>query len=302
MASATRNLLIVMVLVAFPVYFIFIASEGLLLQVAGAVVLLLLISLLLFTGRQPLLVDSPNDPESSVDLLGSVELPPPVLSEEGASERREGKIKRSRGRQAETLEPLPTLPDPMPMADMAVSIEQEETQPGDNASGLAKVYIATSDPESQMEAQVDSYLARKRIRKNEIRANLIRDRRIESARRSALEASKWTELEDGEDISSLLRDPEHGLTVLTEPEDPDPRIPQGISYVRVDDKRVVRVRLSLDVQTSEVADPELTEEPAYELPVPSPASSIPPPLESGMPPPPPPLGNPDLPPPVRPDE
>ncbi len=73
-----------------------------------------------------------------------------------------------------------------------------------------------------------------------------------------------------------------------------PTIPQGISYVRIDDERVLKVRVSLDVPGS--SDP--VEEPEPELPVD--VSSMPLPPAPGMAIPPPPL--PDLPPPVRPDE
>ena len=307
MAPTSRPLLIALIIAAIPIYYVFIASEGLLVQIAGAVVLLLLVSLLLFTSRQsvplPDAVSAGKAPQ--VDMVGAIELPPPVLAEEGAGQRREGKLRRSRGRQETEPVQAPHPPPPIPMPTPAAAIELEDSGPqiGDSVSGLAKVYIATSDPESQMESEVENYLAHRRVKRGEIRDRIHRERRIELARRVASEVSKWTEVEDGEDISRLLENPNHGLTVLTEPEEPDPSIPQGISYVRIDATRVVKVRVSLDVPHRPGGTPE-PELPEPALPMPPPDSPMPPspPAPDMPPPPPPPSGLPNLPPPVRPGE
>ena len=109
----------------------------------------------------------------------------------------------------------------------------------------------------------------------------------------AEEAGKGTEVEDGEDLSTLTSIPGHGLAVMYEPEEPDVSIPQGIAYVRIDDERVLKIRVSLDAprgiqaDTDEIQDQEL----GGEFPLPP---------SQGMPIPPPPL--PDLPPPVGADE
>jgi len=292
MASTPRPLLILLIIAAIPIYYVFIASEGLLVQIAGAVVILLLVSLLLFTGGQPVpMPDAPGTGKApQVETVGAIELPPPVLAEEGAAQRREGKIRRSRGRQATEPMQAPPLPPsiPMPTTAATAELEGDSLQLGDSVTGLAKVYIATSDPESQMESEVDAYLMQKRSKMGVVRDRIHRERRIELAKRVSSEVSKWTAIEDGEDISALLKNPDHGLTVLTEPEDPDPTIPQGVSYVRIDDNRVVKVRVSLDVQGRS----GLTPEPKLpETPLPMPSTESPP-----LPPPP------SLPPPVRPGE
>ncbi len=306
MPPTSRPLLIAWIIAAIPIYYVFIASEGLLVQIAGAVVLLLLVSLLLFTSRQsvplPDAVSAEKAPQ--IDMVGAIELPPPVLAEEGAGQRRGGNLRRSRGRQeTEPVQaPLP-LPIPMPTPAAAIELEDSGPQMGDSVSGLAKVYIATSDPESQMESEVENYLAHRRVKRGEIRDRIHRERRIELARRVASEVSKWTEVEDGEDISGLLENPNHGLIVLTEPEEPDPSIPQGISYVRIDSTRVVKVRVSLDVPRRPGGTPE-PELPEPALPMPPPDTPMPPssPAPQMPPPPPPPSGLPNHPPPVPPGE
>jgi hypothetical protein len=306
MAPTPRLFLIASIIVAIPIYYVFIASEGLLVQIAGVVVILFLVSLLLFTGRQNVMVDTPSVRKApQIDMVGVIELPPPVLAEEGVGQRREGKLRRSRGRQATEPVSPSSLPPPIPIPIQAAAIELEDSglQMGDSEAGLAKVYIATSDPESQMETEVENYLAHRRVKKDEIRDRIYRERRIKLARRVASEVSKWTEVEDGEDISGLLENPNHGLTVLTEPEEPDPSIPQGISYVRIDANRIVKVRVSLDVprRPGGTPEPELPEPTLSMLP---PDPLMPPsPSASDMPPPPSPLpGPPNLPPPARPGE
>ena len=156
------------------------------------------------------------------------------------------------------------------------------------------VHIAKEDPELQAEAEVDRYLVQQRQRREIFRERLHKERRLEKSKRMAEEASKWSEVEDGEDLSTLTSIPGHGLAVMYEPEEPDPSIPQGISYVRIDDERVLKIRVSLDAPRGMQADNDEFQDNELEddLPVP--------PSPQGMPMPPLPL--PDLPPPVGADD
>ena len=114
------------------------------------------------------------------------------------------------------------------------------------------------------------------------------------SKRVAVEVRKWTQVEDGEDLSTLTSIPGHGLAVFYEPEEPDSSIPQGVSYVRIDDERVLKVRVSLDVPRSEsnISQEEMSESQDI-APLPAPPTP-------GMPMPPPPL--PDIPPPIGPED
>ena len=300
MGSAIRKLLILLLFVSVPLYFVFFASEGLLIQIAGAIFILLLMSLLLFTGRRALPISPSLEPtfEADTEFFSDVELPPPVLSDLSPGETRDLKIKRSRGRTTETPDEPPALLDP-PIPLPASAAELETPHPDGIPEGVAEAYVAASDPEMQQEAEVDLYLAKKKAIRVGIREQITRERRMEVSKRIAIEASRWTESEDGEDISTLLKLPGHGLAVLAEPEHPDPEIPQGISYVRIDDERVIKVRVSLDVKSSgqgvdqppEMGDNGIPDGLESSMPLPPPP---------GMPPPPPPV--PDPPAPVNTDE
>ena len=287
-----------MTIASVPLYLVLIVPEGLLMQVAGGVLILLLVSLLLFTGRRPIPVVQ-NKPPEEIDLgtdFGDIELPPAVFSEKSTSELREEKISRSRGRKNTTDSAPPPPSDPMPPLPSPASMDEPPllVVPGDEVEGLAKVHVARTDPDLQAEAEVDHYLAQQRARRSVFRERLYHERRIQKSKRIAEEASKWSDSEDGEDLPTLTSIPGHGLAVMYEPEDPDPTIPQGITYVRIDDDRVLKVRVSLDVPRSSDPSQEQEQEASID------DSTMPPPPAPGMAMPPPPL--PDLPPPVRPEE
>lgn len=298
MVTATRLLLIVMSIVSIPIYLVFIVPEGLIMQTAGAVLILLMVSTILFTGRRPIPLAKKSSPvfiDQESD-FGDIELPPPVLSEESISEVRDSKIRRSRGRKKLSDPPEPVIPETLPISSPGISLDAPQIPIvlDEDVEGMASVHIARSDPELQAEAEVDQYLTQQRGRREVFRARLHHERRLEMSKRVANEVRKWTQIEEGEDLSTLTSIPGHGLAVFYEPEEPDPSIPQGISYVRIDDERVLKIRVSLDVPRSA---PTSSEEEMIEAPA---VDSIPPLPTSGMPMPPLPL--PDLPPPIGPED
>ena len=281
-----------------PIYLVFIVPEGLIMQAAGAVLILLMVSMILFTGRRPLPSTKKKEPVfiESESEFGDIELPPPVHSEESLEEIRSSKIRRSRGRKNVHDILVPDVPEPplapassTPLESSVITAESDV-----DVEGTARVHIAGSDPELQAEAEVDFYLAQQRERREVFRARLHRERRMEMSKRVSDEARKWAQVEDGEDLSTLTSIPGHGLAVFYEPEEPDTSIPQGVSYVRIDDERVLKVRVSLDVPRLEYNNPH------EEMSESQDDASTPLPLTPGMPIPPPPL--PDIPSPIGPED
>ena len=292
MVTATRLLLFVMTAVSIPIYLVFIVPEGLLMQAAGAVLILLLVSMILFTGRSPApsVVKESQVVIEADSTFGDIELPAPVLSEEKTGEIRESKIRRSRGR--EKAPEITDLPMPQSMPEQSPSISMDAPDSPDfqveEAEGTARVHIAKADPELQAEAEVDRYLEQQRQRREIFRERLHKERRMEMSKRMAKEAGKWTEIEDGEDLSTLTSIPGHGLAVMYEPEEPDASIPQGISYFRIDEERILKIRVSLDAprgmqaDTDETQDNELDDDfhaPPQGMPMPPlPLPDLPPPI------------------------
>ncbi|MFL2498680.1 MAG: hypothetical protein ACJ0HF_02585 [Candidatus Thalassarchaeum sp.] len=270
---------------------------------AGGIVLLALFSILMFSGRSP--VPRPPkitvEPEIKKEPKVEIDLPEPVLDVEGASERKGRKIKRSRGKAPQPELPLPN-PPPMPVAP-PVATEGEMLPPAplpvmpDDGSSVAARYVAESNPQGDFEAEVEEFVGQRRAKRAEIRSRIDRKRRMKMAERRAAKAKMWSAVEDGEDLAELLKQPEHGMAVLDEPESPDPTRPQGVSYVRIDEERILRLRIPLEVT------PKESSQSTKEEVVPVSTDGMPPlPPPPGMPPMSPPPGMPPIPPPVNPDE
>ena len=284
-----------------PLFLILQGEASMITRVAGGMILLALVSILMFSGRSPV----PKPPKTKTVVVeepkAEFDLPEPVLELEGASERREDKIKRSRGKVAQPVSevPPPPLPVPPPVAaaeDEGVPALPVPPVPGDGTV-VASRYVAESDPQSGEEAEVEAFVSDRRVKRAEIRSKLVRKRRMDLAERRASKARAWSAVEDGEDLAALLKGPDHGLTVLEEPEEADSSKPQGVSYIRIDDERVLKVRMPLEMPVKGPPAPAPPEMP--EMPLPPPEDMPSPP---GLPPMPPPPGLPPMPPPVTSDD
>ena len=304
MVSLTRLVLWIAVILGSLLFLILQGDAGLVTRVAGGVVLLALVSLLMFSGRSPvprpakvsstkIVVESEVKKEPKVEM----DLPEPVLEVESASQRREGKIKRSRGKSPEPEMPLPAPPVAMPPPVVTDDGDVSAPMPViTEDSNVAARYVAESNPQGDFEAEVEEFVGQRRAKRAEIRSRIERKRRMKMAERRAAKARMWSAVEDGEDLAELLKQPDHGMTVLDEPESPDSTKPQGVSYVRIDEERVLRLRIPLEVNPRQVTRSTTEEVVAMDDEV----TPMPPP--PGMPPMPPPPGMPPMPPPVNSDE
>ncbi|MFL2493729.1 MAG: hypothetical protein ACJ0HH_03125 [Candidatus Thalassarchaeum sp.] len=306
MVSLTRLALWIAVLLGIPLFLVLQGDAGLITRVAGGILLLALVSILLFSGRSP--VPKPPkivvEPEMKKESKFEIDLPEPVLEPEGASDRRGDKIKRSRGRSTGPEMASPTPPQ-MPMPAPVVA-EGEVVPPApmpimpEDGSSVAERYVAEANPQGNFEAEVEEFVGQRRAKRAEIRSRIERKRRMKMAERRAAKARMWSAVEDGEDLAELLKQPDHGMTVLDEPESPDPTRPQGVSYVRIDEERILRLRIPLEVTPRESSRSVKEEEVPAPIDVPDGMPSMPPP--PGMPPMPPPTGTLPIPPPVNPDK
>ncbi len=300
MVSLTRLILWIAVILGSLLFLILSGDMSLMTQIAGGIVLLALVSLLMFSGRSPI-PQPPKvvvEPEVKKEQKPDIDLPAPVLEVETATQRKEEKIKRSRGKSTQPEMPLPT-PPPMPMpAPVAAEGDLPPPAPmpviAEDDGNLAARYVAESNPQSDFEAEVEEFVGQRRAKRAEIRSRIERKRRMKMAERRAAKARMWSAVEDGEDLAELLKQPDHGMTVLDEPESPDSTKPQGVSYVRIDEERILRLRIPLEVTPREINRSVKEEEIVTD--------EMPPMPPPGMPPMPPPPGMPPMPPPVNPDE
>ncbi len=284
----------------FILFFIFQGRLDLISSIAGGVVLLSILAVLMFTGRHKIIPPSISEEgltQTTSETSPVIAILPSVNEVESVSDNRDEKLQRSRRKSKELSVPLPTMPLPtIPPPDSSqlpppTMVPLPPSFPDINphaAEGtkLAKKLVVTSDAQSEMESEIEAFVDQRRSKQAEIRSSLERKRRMVLAERRAAKARLWTEVEDGEDLATLLQDPNHGLTIIEEPEFPDESKPIGVSYIRIDNTRILKIKVPLEVVNKEksVNESETTD-----------ISDFPPP--PGLPPLPPPPGLPPLPPP-----
>ena len=268
-------------------------------RIAGGTVLLALASLLIFTGREKMIIPAmenpqPSEPSSEPELK---------LSEDESvelSNTKESEMRRSRGRPSTSPSmPLPPLPVMMPPPILPVIMPptSDPQFPEDNSAtgpspklpegtNIAMKYIAKGDAVSDEEEEIEGFIAQRREKREKMLSDIERRRRMKLAERKASMARKWSEAEDGEDLATLLREGEHDIQVFEEPENPDTGKPLGITYFRIDSDRVLMIRAPLEIPQKAI---QSTDNVAL-----GDTPPLPPP--PGMPPLPPPPGMPPLPP------
>ena len=314
MVSYTRLFLLTLLAVGTPLFLIFQGTMSFGLQIASATVLLAFLAIYVFSGRKPL-PKPPKMPSVTIeddDEPEELDLPAPVVEMDSVSDKREEKIRRSRGRVAAPAAPAMPMPPPgvplpppgapipaMPPMPTAPSMPPPMPAPGappavaGGGENVARRLVVARDAQSEMESEIETYVEERRVKRAEIRGRIERRRRMALAERRAAKVRMWTELEDGEDLGALLNRANHGLTVIDEPEDPDDSAPLGVSYVRIDESRIIKLRIPLSVPEKQDETPtnplpqmpEVGEMP----PMPPPSGDLPPPPGMpGMPPPPPP--------------
>ena len=127
---------------------------------------------------------------------------------------------------------------------------------------VADEFVVDVSPESVEDADIEVTVRDRRERHEAIRERIKRRRMGQMADIRASTARMWEEHASGEDLVALLQTPGHGHTVLVEPEHPAPGHVYGATFVRIDDARILKLRLPLDVGfesvgSSQPAQPEL---------------------------------------------
>ena len=298
------------IFIGFILFFIFQGRLDLTSSVAAGVVLLSMLAIMMFTGNQKLVVPPPktidketNNEKTVVPIIQSdMEEDLEIVSSEP-----DEKLERSRKKKSQTPIPIPPpiltttaspvdLPEP-PVMPIMPPPTLGAVEPADGTI-LAKKLVISSDAQSEMESEIEAYVDQRRSRQAEIRSSLERKRRMALAERRAAKARLWTEVEDGEDLTTLLKDPNHGLTIIEESEEYDDSRPLGVSYVRIDNTRILKLTVPLVVESKATVNEDTKSESLLvdnDLPLPPGLPPMPPP--PGLPPMPLPPGLPPMPPP-----
>ncbi len=139
--------------------------------------------------------------------------------------------------------------------ELVVEVELEDVH-------VADEFVVDLSPESVEDADIEITVRDRRERHEAIRERIKRRRMGQMADIRASTAQMWEEHASGEDLVSLLQTQGHGHTVLVEPENPAPGHVYGATFVRIDEARILKLRLPLDVGyesvgPAEPAQPEL---------------------------------------------
>ena len=210
------------------------------------------------------------------------ELPAPVQSDVDVSSRRNAKLSRSR-----TGAPEPE-PEPEEDEEVTVSLADDEVEVSviDENVHVAEEYVAEIDAESMEEADIESFIDDRRDRHAQIRRRIEARRREQLAEIRSETAKIYQSADDSEDLLALVASENHGHTIHEISENLSPGSPIGAVFVRIDENRLLKVRIPMDQgfissteplpelpPLPELGDLPLPPPPAGDLPLPPPASS-----------------------------
>ena len=210
------------------------------------------------------------------------ELPAPVQSQEEVSSRRDAKLSRSR-----TGAPEPE-PESEEDEEITVSLADDEVVVSviDENVHVAEEYVAEIDAESMEEADIESFIDDRRDR-HALISRRIEARRLEQLAEIRSDTAKiYQSADDSEDLLSLVASNNHGLTVHEVTDGLPSGSPIGAVFVRIDESRLLKVRIPMDqgfiasteplpelLPLPDLGDLPLPPPPAGDLPMPPPASS-----------------------------
>lgn len=193
------------------------------------------------------------EPSSEVSMVeeDDDELPEAVTSSslDGAT-LRERKLAKIAAVEAEQAAVSMTLEEGV---DGVVEVELDDVH-------VAGEYVVEVSPESIEDADIELTVTERRQRHEAIRERIKRRRLGQMAEIRASTARMWEEHATGEDLVALLQTPGHGHSVMVEPEHPEPGHVYGATFIRIDEGRILKLRLPLDVGFEAVQRPGIAPE------------------------------------------
>jgi hypothetical protein len=198
-----------------------------------------------------------SEPEVELEEDEDDDLPEPVVASslDGATlrERKLAKIAAAEAAQAASAQE--STGDEAD-GEVVIEVELEEVH-------VADEFVIDVSPESVEDADIEITVRDRRERHEAIRERIKRRRMGQMADIRASTAQMWEDHASGEDLVALLQTQGHGHTVLVEPEHPAPGHVYGATFVRIDEGRILKLRLPLDVGFESVGP---VQAPQMELP------------------------------------
>ncbi len=255
-------------------------------MIFGAVILLLIIFLMgTGGGRKVERIRKRSEmAETEVKVEAKQELPAPVQSNEDVSSRRDAKLSRSRT----TVSGSEPEEEEEEEEEVSVSLADDEVEVTiiDENVHVAEEYVAEIDAESMEEADIESFIDDRRDQHAIIRRRIEARRREQLAEIRSETAKIYQSADDSEDLLTLVGSGNHGHTIHEVSDELPPGSPIGAVFVRIDENRLLKVRIPMDhgfiasveplpdlPPLPELGDLPLPPPPTGDLPLPPPASS-----------------------------
>lgn len=188
--------------------------------------LLILLAYLMFTGGQP-----------APPAMKKKKTPSIIVEKDIEKEQEEITIPVSRKRGVDVVTPV------VETVDNEDIIEVEAM---DDDIVEAKEYVVEVDAQSMLETEIDSVVLSRRESQKEIREGIEKRRRKQLAKIRGDTLRSRYETNSREELQKILQQPNE-IHVLEEPENPAPGHPYGRVLIRIDDDKILRLRVPLDV-------------------------------------------------------
>ncbi|NDF34113.1 MAG: hypothetical protein EB157_06090 [Euryarchaeota archaeon] len=205
-----------------------------------------------------------------------IDIPPAVTEDsmDGATLRERKLAKVLAANQSEDEEVVSIEPDD-DLEEVQVTVEEVH---------VASEYVVESSPQSIEDANIAAHIQDKRERHDRVRARIEERRREQMAEIRASTAKMWEAHSSGEDLLTIVQDPQNTHTILEEPAVAKEGHVYGASLVRIDENTILKLRIPVDTGYVQVESEEETET----MPILPPG--VPSPDSLGLPPLPPPPG------------
>ncbi len=192
--------------------------------VAGG--LLVLLAFLMFTGGNPAPPPARKQ-KKKVDVS--------VENEEEEEDEEPVPVSRSRG--VDVITPEVETVENEDIVEVEVMLEDVVE---------AKEYVVEVDAQSMLETEIDSVVINRRESQKEIRDGIEKRRRKQLAKIRGDTLRSRYENDPRENLQKILKT-SNEIQVLDEPENPPPGHPYGRVLIRIDENKILRLRVPLDV-------------------------------------------------------
>ena len=170
----------------------------------------------------------------------TADIPQVVTSEDNQTlaDRKRAKVEAAKAAAAQAMaENEITIIEESPLVEVQVEVDDVH---------VADEYVVEVSADSIEDADILKTVGERREHHDRIRSRIEERRRTQLAEIRASTATMLEDNDDGEDLVALLQQPNHNNTVLVHPQEAVPGKVYGATFVRIDQNRILRLRVPMD--------------------------------------------------------